>query len=338
MISEKRRVTLKDIAEKCGYSVNTVSRALRGDTRLPVETLGRIQAAADEIGYIRNNLASSLRSGRSNMVAIMIEEVKNQHYSFLLNQISLFLNQHGYGVMILTNGMEEASENRIAEYALSQGVDGVLFFPHSDSIESARLLEKNHIPMVLVDREIDGFKADIVRTDDYQGGYLAGQKLAELGHRRICYLAGPLKNGSQPLRQRGFLTALAEYGISREQVAIISHRDSTAAIRYNALRNLLFPIEYTAIFSFNDEIAYYAMTCLQENGLEIPKDMSIIGFDNIRRRFPYLRPLSTIAEGSSCNMAQIAVRMLIERIHDPALPPREEILPVAYYEGGTLTG
>ena len=83
MKSEKSRVTLKDIALRCGYSVNTVSRALRGDTRLPKATLEKIQAAADEAGYVRNNLASSLRSGKTNIIAIMIEEVQNQHYSYL---------------------------------------------------------------------------------------------------------------------------------------------------------------------------------------------------------------------------------------------------------------
>ncbi len=336
MSTGKERVTLKDIAEKCGYSVNTVSRALRGDTRLPADTLQRIRQAADETGYVRNSLASSLRSGKSNMVAIIIEELKNQHYSYLVNQLGLFLNQHGYGIMILSTALEEDSEKQIARYALSHSVDGVIFFPNSNSQASARLLEKNHIPMVLVDREIDNFQADIVRPDDYQGGYLAGEILAKQGHREICYLAGPLKNGSQPLRQSGFLAALSHYGISREQIRIISHRQTFAAIRFATLKELLLPVDYTAIFSFNDEIAYYAMICLQENGVRIPGNISIIGFDNIRRHFPYLPLLSTIGEEKNAGMASIAVRLLLERMKNPGLPPRQEILPVVFYDGGTV--
>ena len=336
MKSEKSRVTLKDIALRCGYSVNTVSRALRGDTRLPKATLEKIQAAADEAGYVRNNLASSLRSGKTNIIAIMIEEVQNQHYSYLVNQLGLLLNEHGYYVMILSNAMEDVSEEQLAAFAISNAVDGVLFFPRSGSRKSADLLQNNHIPMVLVDREIDKFDADVVRLDDYQGGFLAGIQLARASHQKLCYLAGPPSNGSQKLRQEGFLDALAESGITRKEIRIVSHTDIMGAIRYNALGNLLLPLDYTAVFSFNDEIAYYVMTFFRESGIRVPEDISLIGFDNIRLRFPYLLPLSTIAEDSGYSMAQIAVRLLLERIQNPDLPVRKEILPVRYYEGGTV--
>ncbi len=336
MKSDKSRVTLKDIALLCGYSVNTVSRALRGDTRLPQATLEKIQAAADEAGYVRNNLASSLRSGKTNIIAIMIEEVQNQHYSYLVNQLGLLLNEHGYYVTILSNAAEEVSEEQLAEFAIANAVDGVLFFPRSGSNKPAELLQKNHIPLVLVDREIEHFHADVVRLDDYQGGYLAGTILAGVSPQKICYLAGPTSNGSQRLRQDGFLDALAKSGISRKEVRIISNMDIMGAIRYNALADLLLPLDYTSVFSFNDEIAYYVMTFFRETGIRLPEDISLIGFDNIRLRFPYLLPLSTIAEEIRYSMAQIAVRLLLERIKKPDLPVRKEILPVRYYDGGTV--
>ena len=329
------RVTLKNIAESCGYSVNTVSRALRGDPRLPEDTIVRIQTAADKLGYIRNIMASSLRSGKSSIIAVIIEDIQNQHYSYLLNEISSRLNRKGYRVMILSNAPDDDARIQMAEYALSLAVDGILFFPALTSIPAARILQKNHIPMVLVDREIDGFDADVVRLDDYAGGRMAAETLTSMGHRNLLYLQGPRDNGSQPLRQQGFLDALAEQGIPEGSVIKIRYSSFLRAISEQNLDELLFPVEYSAIFSFNDQMAYYAMNCFRENDIRVPEDISILGFDNIRKDFPYLLPLTTLGAGREYDMADTVVNLMLERIEQPDLPPIKKILPVSLYEGGT---
>ncbi len=346
MNPSKSRVTLKDIAQKCGYSVNTVSRALRSDTGLPKETVDKIQATAREIGYIRNNLASTLRSGKSNVVAIVIEDLQNQHYSWLLHRLSRLLSANGYQVMILMNrtasnisSTQQAEEDtlQVVSYAISHAVDGVLCFPPKGSAPAAAALQKNNIPLVLIDREIDGISADIVRVDDYEGGRLAANILYDLGHRKIAYVEGPKNNGSQILRERGFLEVLAEKGIKKEEVLLLPHRAVMQSVEQQTLDELLFPVDYTAVFSFNDQMAYYVVNCLTENGIRIPTDVSVLGFDNIHSRFPYMTPLSTIAEQDGTGMAEEAVRLLLERIAEPDLPPRSVILPAAYYNAGTVT-
>ena len=104
---EPVRVTLKDIANECGYSVNTVSRALRGDTKLSEQTRKKIQQTAKEKGYIRNNLASSLRSGASHIIAVIVNDIRNQHFTSMISEIELFLRQAGYDMMILCTQLEE---------------------------------------------------------------------------------------------------------------------------------------------------------------------------------------------------------------------------------------
>lgn len=342
--TSKTRVTLKDIALKCGYSVNTVSRALRSDTGLPEDTIRKIKNTAREIGYIRNNLASSLRSGKSNVIAIVIEDLQNQHYSWLLNKLSLLLSENGYQVMILmtrpesnSGNMQQAEENilQVVSYAISNSVDGVLCFPPKGCAPAVSALHKNRIPLVLIDREIDGICTDIVRIDDYAGGRLAGELLYSLGHRKLAYVAGPKNNGSQILREKGFLECLSEKGIKNDEVLKLPHRAVMQSIEQQSLDELLFPVDYTAIFSFNDQMAYYVINSLRENGIRVPEDVSILGFDNIFSRFPYMMQISTIAEDDGPHMAEEAVRLLLERIADPALPPRSVILPPFFFDGGT---
>ena len=343
-MAPKTRITLKDVAQRCGYSVNTVSRALRGDEHLPQDTKERIQNAAMEVGYIKNTLASSLRSGRSHVIAIIIEELQNQHYSALLNLLSLYLARQGYRVMILTNRRDTVEKASSASalplavsYAISHGVDGVFFFPERTDQAAAIALRANHIPLVLIDREIEGMDLSIVRVDDYDGGRLAAKLLLERNHRDILYLCGPEGNGSQPLREQGFLDTLKERGINRSSIRRISHEDFLRAIEEDTLESLILPIDYTAVFSFNDQLAYYLMGCLQGNGYQIPGDISVLGFDNIRASFPYMPALSTIGIAHQNDLALNAVSLMCERIENPDQEPEKIILPVRYVEGGTLS-
>lgn len=336
MKTTKRRVTLKTIADECGYSINTVSRALRNDTRLPAETISKIQNAANELGYIRNSLASSLRSGKSNIIAVIVEEIQNQHYAVLISQLDLRLREYGYHVMILCAQFEKDANTNVLDVAISHFVDGILFFPYTVSRHIAEVINKSNIPLVLIDREITGVPTDIVRCDDFQGGYLAGKEFLKLGHRRFLYLAGPLNNGAQPKRQGGFLRALEEEGLTTKDMRIISSVDMLRCIRENTVKDFIFPVDYTAIFSFNDQMAYYVSNCLREEGYRIPEDVSIIGFDYIRQSIPYLMPLSSISCQKGESVAEKAVQLLLSRIADPSLPPRTEILPITIYDEGTV--
>lgn len=334
----QNRITLKTIASECGYSVNTVSRALRNDTRLPAETLARIQTSAKELGYIRNSLASSLRSGKSHSIAVIVEEIQNPHYSYLVSQLDSKLRNLGYIVMILCSHANEKTELQMVNIAISHSVDGILLFPHSNKRRSAaELIVRNHVPLVLVDREITDFTADIVCADDYGGGYHIGKRLTELGHRRFLYIAGPLTNGSQPKRQNGFLNALSKAGIPKKNIRIISSKDMLSAISSDTIRQLLFPINYTAVFSFNDEMAYYAINCLHNEGIRIPEDLSIAGFDHIRKNTAYLQPLSSISCQENCDIAETAINTLMNRIENPDLPIQSCVLPVCFYDEGTIS-
>lgn len=328
------RITLRDVAEACGYTVNTVSRALRGDPRLPESTCEKIRQTAVRLGYIRNSLASTLRSGKSGNIAVIVNDVHNLHFCNMLSVLDSELRKAGYNIMVLCMGLNEELGEQLIHSAISQSVDGILYFPYLNNQSHIEAMRKNNMPFVLLDRWIQGIITDTVRCDDRQGGYLAGCHLAELGHKRYLFLSGENRSSSQIDRLAGFMRAMQEHRIPETGLRIIPGDKVEAALAESRLRELLFPLDYTAIVSFRDEISYPVMLELAEMGLSIPRDISIVSFDHLRGEIPYLPKLTSVfADGE--NIAANAVRLLLKRIADPTLPPQVIVLPVKLFDEGT---
>ena len=327
------RVTLKDIAAECGCSANTVSRALRGDSRLSDSTREHICRIARQMGYIPNYMATALRSGRSHMIAVIVNDLRNQHYCDLVNRMDRDLREQGYKLMILCKQLDESLAEELIHTAISLSVDGVLYFPGVGQSPYLEYMRTNNMPFVLLDRRVDDAEADTVRCDDEQGGCLAGCHLADLGHRRFLFLSGVARSSSQIDRLNGFLKALKEKNIPEENVRIVSGEEVEDALEHHNTWELLQPMDYTAIVSFRDEVAYPVMNDLRDHGISIPKDISIISFDNLHQEDPTRPYLTSIYTTDS--IAGLGVKMLLERIEQPDLPARNMILPVRICEGGT---
>ena len=331
---KSNRITLKDIAIACGYSANTVSRALRDDRRLSDATRSLIRETADRMGYIPNTMASSLRSGRSRMIAVIVNDLHNQHYCDLINRMDRELRAQGYTLMILCMQLEDELAEKLIHTAISLSVDGILYFPSFGQRHYIEYMTANRMPFVLLDRRVSELDADTVRCDDELGGYLAGQHLARLGHRHFLFLSGVDLSSSQIDRLNGFRSAMREYEIPESAVRVIPGRRVEDALAQNRLADLIFPASYTAIVSFRDEVAYPVMNALRAHGLSIPNDVSLISFDNLCAENPALPPVTSIYSAEE-NIVELGVRMLLERIEDPALPPRNVVLPVRVFDHGT---
>lgn len=327
------RITLKDVSKVCGYTANTVSRALRDDPKLPESTRLLIRKTAQEMGYIRNSMASSLRSGRSHIVAVIVNDLHNEHFCDLLNQMDQELRKADYNLMILCMQLDDSLAEKLIHTAISLGVDGILYFPSFDQQQYIEYMTRNHMPFVLLDRRVNDVEADTVRCDDIQGGYLAGDHLIRLGHRRFLFLSGIEKSSSQLDRFSGFMQAVRENSIPEDNVRVIPGEQVENALSRDRIADLLYPLDYTAVVSFRDEVSYPVMHALRERGISIPRDISIISFDNLRAENPSRPALTSIYTGES--IAGLGVKMLLERMDDPSLPARNVILPVQIFDGGT---
>lgn len=333
-INGSGRVTLKDVAEQCGYTANTVSRALRGDKKLPENTRLTIARIAREMGYVPNSSARALRYGSSHTIAVIVNDINNPYYANMLSQIDHLLKEKNYRTMILCTQLDEDLASEMIQLAISQMVDGILFFPFNNA-QHIRELHASAIPFVLMDRWIPNIEADIARIDDYAGGYMMARHLLELGHRRFLYMAGPFVNSSQVDRQNGITEALQAAGLDlKEHLRILPWDAIPQEPSAQEVIALLEPFDYTAILAFNDVLAYHALHAVFSSGMRVPDDISIIGIDHIRWRNTYLPPLSSIAPANQ-SVARAAIDLLFDRIEQPDLPFRHRVLPIRLHEDGT---
>ncbi|HBP37920.1 MAG TPA: hypothetical protein DD640_04115, partial [Clostridiales bacterium] len=187
----QRSVTLHDVARATGFSANTVSHALKDKPDISAATKELIRKAAAELGYIVNVSASSLRSGHSRTVAIILGDLSNPHFAIMIKQIEADIRRLGYTAIVLNTDEDPALEKQAMITALSQKAAGVFLCPTQDTAGNVRFLQQSGTPFVLLGRYFDNFPADAVLADDRQGGFLAARHLLELGHRRILFLNGP---------------------------------------------------------------------------------------------------------------------------------------------------
>lgn len=332
------RVTLKDIANITGYSINTVSRVLRGDTRLPESTRETIQKAADEAGYIRNNFASTLRSGSSHLIAVVVNDICNSHYNYVIADIERYLRSAGYDILILSSTKEgdaHQTGSHIIQLAITQSVDGILYFPYQHDHASIDFMNRSGIPYVLVDRSIQGVCADVVRCDDYAGGKLAAEHFLSQGHRRFLYLQGPSYSSSQTDRQRGFTETLSAAGIPEENIHFMPDVLLYQPDSYDVILQYLKKDSVTAALVFRDEMAYLMINRLYSRGIRVPRDLSVIGFDHLYGFFPYLQPLTSIFCPEDHSLGRSSAELLLKRIGDSSRGPQDIVFPVKLYSEGT---
>jgi LacI family transcriptional regulator len=309
----RKIITLKDVAQKTGFSINTVSRTLRGKDDISEETMKIIKTTADEMGYINNSLASSLRSGRSNTIAVILGDISNPHFSILTKEIENLSRQERYGVFLLNTNENEKQEKEAINTAITKNVDGIIICPNQKSDANICFLMDRKIPFVQMGRRFDTLNIPFVICNDELGGYQATKYLLEKNHRDILILTGPSYVSSARERLAGYKRAFAEQGL-RVKSRLIREVPIIGKGYLKVLDSVIKEkIPFTAIFAFSDMLAWGAWTHLQRLGIRVPQDVSIIGFDYIQSRFDIPFQLSTISSYKA-KMGAFAIKALFRVI------------------------
>lgn len=319
-----RRVTLADVASKTGYTVNTVSRALKDKSDISRATCEHIQRVAKEMGYVRNSLAGALRSGRTRTIGLIVGEVSNPYYAIMADEIHNAALALGYSVTISCSRDDPTLEMRQVEALISNQVDGVLLFPCSGSAPTIVRLRAAGVPFVLMSRCLSVGESDCVMCDEEDGAYLATRHLIENGHRKLAFLSHADIVYAGDMRLRGFFRACDEAGIPEidRRVAICGDR-----VEATELLTQWHAQGVTGAFMFCDMEAWSVIALLGERGLRVPDDLAFVGFDNIQGTLSFPSPLCSI----ECHMpAQIsaAVDLLRKRIHHSEIAPQTIVFPV----------
>lgn len=324
------RVTIKDIAEELGLSTATVSNVIHGKTKkISDRTVAKVQEKLEESGYIPNMAAILLAQNTSRIVCVVLSDdiryekkmIEDPFVCGMINSISKELADKGYFMML----KEEPDVEQIVRYASMWNMAGLILIGYCE-MDYEKLRSHMHIPFVVV----DAYKKNVhnysdVGIDNIKGGYIAGKYLIQNGHTRIMYLTDN-DEGCDHDRYIGLMKALKENGISYDKSNImwLSPYHSERVKAYEKIMNCVG--EYTAAFAACDIYAIEFMNYIQDNGIVVPRDMSVIGFDNIPMDI-YARPgLTTVAQNLH-DRAKVAVELLQEQI-DGNSDGRQVLLPV----------
>ncbi len=319
-------VTMRDVAERAGVSITTVSHVINQTRIVSDETRGRVLTAMADLGYQPNVLARSLRRKETYTIGVIVPDSADPFFAEVVRGIEDASFERGYTITLCNSDGDQDKELLYTNALTEKQVDGILFLAAGGkSSEHIYSLQKRGVPLVVVDRHIPNIALDSVQIDNAWGGRRATQHLVELGHRRIGCITGPSDLTLSADRVTGYRHALREGEIPIDEVLIVKG-DFEYDSGYRAARYLLAMTEPpTAIFACNDLMAVGVISAAQELGRQVPTDLSVVGFDDIRLASFINPPLTTIAQ-PKYEIGLTATTMLLERISDPDMPPRRRTL------------
>lgn len=321
---QPKRVLLKDIAQRAGLTVNTVSRALKGKDDISKGVQEYVQALALEMGYIPDVVAASLRSGYTKTIGVIFDNISNPYYMIMTEHINAFLGEEGYDIMVFTSTESDAMLNEdVLTKIIARRVDGVISFLKPTE-KAARFVHANKIPLVVLGREADDIGIDSVYTDDYSGGKLVGEHLFNQGYKRVGYLGVPEDIMCSKKRAEGLVDGLTSAGglIAEENIKFLNHGFDSI----DELINEFIAQEVDAIFCFNDMLAYEVITKLHGLGLDDTKTIGVVGYDNIEDHLRIPVGLTSV----SCDkkdLAYSAADMLLKRISNASISVGKIVRP-----------
>lgn len=321
--------TMKEIAQRAGVSKSTVSRALSGDPRVNEETRAKILKIAQELDYRPNILAQALAMKRTNMIGVMIPKaprsVADPFFLEFLGGIGDVATRMGFGLML--PAFRGTSTDEFREVFAGRRVDGVILTEPETDDDRIDYLRRQGVPFVFQgDPRKAGEDISWVDVDNSEAAFAAVDHLLSLGHTRIASIAGEDKLVSGTLRRSGYERAIHSRGIDLDP-QLVAVGDFTESGGYKAAQILLERgIQFTAVFAANDLMAIGAIRCFKDQGISIPDDISVIGFDGTRLS-KYVDPPLTTVQLPIAKLGEVAAELLIDGIRGKSENGREVVLP-----------
>ena len=315
----RKSPTIQDVARQANVSAATVSRALSSPERVSESTRVRISAAIHATGYTLNQAARSLRQRSARTILVALPDIRNHFFSTILDAVEREATSRGYSMLVANLYLGNDTARRLQDYMLSNRADGLLLLDGSLDPEAlcAIALPPYSVPLVVACEEVPTTHFNTVVTDNAQAAERATRHLLDLGHRRIGHIMGPENNSVARDRLAGFRLAMERAGepvmpkwLFRGNFEMAS--GFTAAARFAAMAD-----RPTAIFAANDESAIGFLSGLRQHGLECPRDISVVGFDDLGVAAHYTPPLTTMRQPRE-TLGRIAAETLIDMLEETA--------------------
>ncbi|MFJ3669972.1 LacI family DNA-binding transcriptional regulator [Streptomyces sp. NPDC090106] len=327
-----RTPTIRDVAERAGVSKSLVSLVLRGSEGVRPEKRAAVLAAVEELGYRPNAAARSLSERRTRTVGVLLNDLRNPWFVELLDGLNSRLYDSGLRMLLADGRLNRRLGEDLTRAFTDLRVDGLIAVGTLQDPEALRAAAGRVPTVVAGAREPELPGVDVVANDDEHGARLATEHLIGLGHRHIAHITGPGAVGE--LRRRSFEAVMREHGLAGE--AVTEQGDLTEEGGYRATVRLLSrPRRPTAVFAVNDMTCVGALSAAEESGLTVPRDLSLVGYDNTylaRLRHLWL----TTVDNASHDVGRRAAQHLLDRIETPDRPRAVDLaLPALEVRGST---
>lgn len=325
--------TIHDIAKASGVSVTTVSQILNGKgDRFAAATKERVRRIAKEMNYRPNRMAASLITRQSKTIGLIVPDIRNPFFSNLARGVDATAAEMGWSVILSNSGDIHRRDLQLISVMDSHLVDGIIFCMAGNTdkdgfMEVFDMLNDLEIPFILVDRYYPIEDEEKIVTLDHElGGYLATQHLLELGHKKIGCITGPLQLIDADARLKGYRRALKEAGIEPIDDYCYEGNYHSETGKSGAIELLKRDPELTAIFACNDLMALGAYDAITSMGYKIPKDFSLVGYDDIMDEYFVVFQMTTIHQ-PILDLGRIATEKIICEITEKPLESNLEIQP-----------
>jgi DNA-binding LacI/PurR family transcriptional regulator len=321
-MKNRRRPTIDDVARHAGVSKSLVSLVVRGDRHVSPERRAAALRSVAELGYRPNAMAQGLVQRRTHLVGVLVSDLNNPFFADLVAGIQARARSLRYRVLMNTGDRIQSQEDEAVETLLQLRVDGLIL--GSPMMESAQVVRASkEVPVVVVGRPARAASVDSVSDDDAAGALAVVRHCVSLGHRRIAHIDGGAGAGAEE-RRRGYEEAMRKLRLQKETV--VGRGAFTEAGGHQGARELLDRRPRpTAIFAANDLAAIGALNAIEERGLRVPQDISLVGYDNTSLAAMRHLSLTTVHQPRQA-IGEMAMDLLIERIRDGRVKPRRIVL------------
>ncbi len=326
----RERVTIRDVARQAGVSPATVSNVLNGRSEaMAKDTLERVQAAIQSLSYRPNHFARGLVTRRTATIGLILSEIETPLFLQAVSFIEPIARRAGYNILVC-NARTVEDERQVLGLLLEKQVDGMIFLSISEFRENEHLLaaQASGVPLVLINRSSPDPAFDQIKWDNTGGVVLAVDHLAQLGHRRIAHLRGPQNRRSSEERFRGYCLGLEQNHLEfrEDYVRLGDYTASPDTWQQSAQELLNLSPMPTAIIASDDIVAAVILRTLQRAGLNVPRDVSVVGIDD-QPFSTFLSPALTTVQCPVAEAGKQAIETLLQRIANPSLPTRNLLLP-----------
>lgn len=308
-----RMITMKEVAERAGVSITTVSHVINKTRFVSDELAKRVNRAIEELDYRPHQLAQSLRRGRTQTIAVLVSDIVNPFFPQVVRGAEDSAKEHGYSLILCNTDEDPQTESFYVSLMIDRRVDGFIIAPSMAPEASLKLLVKKKIPLVAIDREIDTLSIDEVYSDNINGAYEATKYLISLGHRRIGLIMELEGIRSFDDRKAGWERALKEHGLSATselvQQAGLEIEGAAEAARYLVEG----PPQATAIFATNNLMTLGVLRYIKNHNMSCPMDLSVLGFDDPEWAASFNPSITSVAQ-QSYEMGYKACDLLVARI------------------------